>query len=182
MNLPATVVDGEAFAFACGWLERFRDNPSPWSDESGLTLEAGDGYWRAFLRQVVRGPFVNNRLQALAIARGGDADAIDVVNEFINEMRSLGAKLPTEFEAFTMDFTAGADRGAGTAGAATQTPVRAQHGRYAGGQRDHGSIRIAILAPPQVAQRQRSPLRAALGERHRGGCALRGNRGQDRSW
>jgi hypothetical protein len=107
MNLPATVVDGEAFAFACGWLERFRDNPSPWSDESGLTLEAGDGYWRAFLRQVVRGPFVNNRLQALAIARGGDADAIDVVNEFINEMRSLGAKLPTEFEAFTMDFTAG---------------------------------------------------------------------------
>jgi hypothetical protein len=70
-------------------------------------LEAGDGYWRAFLRRVVRGPFVNNRLQALFIARGGDGDAIDEINQFINEMRSVGAKLPTEFEAFSMDYHAG---------------------------------------------------------------------------
>jgi hypothetical protein len=107
MSLPATVTNSEAFAFACEWLEWFRDNASPWSAESGLTLEAGDGYARNFFRQVVRGPFVNNRLRALAIARGGEADAIDAVNEFINEMRSLGAKLPTEFEAFSMDFHAG---------------------------------------------------------------------------
>jgi hypothetical protein len=106
-NLPASVTDAEAFDFACRWLERFWHEGSPWSPESGLTLAAGDGHWRSFLHQVIRGPFVNNRLRALFIARGGDAIAIEEVNEYINTMRSLGAKLPQEFEIFSMEVHAG---------------------------------------------------------------------------
>jgi len=46
-------------------------------------------------------------LQVLAIARGGDGDAIEVVNEFINELESARVPLPTELVAFSMDVRAG---------------------------------------------------------------------------
>ena len=107
-NLPATRgIEAEVFDFACRFLTGFRYSDSPWGSASLLDSRAGDDYWRHNLRRIVRWPSVSNRLQLLAIARGGDAIAIDVANEFINEMRSLGGKLPTELEAFSMDVHAG---------------------------------------------------------------------------
>ena len=107
-SLPATRgIEAEAFDFACRFLTAFRDSDSPWGSASLLDSKAGDDYWRANLRQIVRCPSVTNRLKLLAIARSGDSIAIEVANEFINEMRSLGGKLPTELEAFSMDVHAG---------------------------------------------------------------------------
>jgi hypothetical protein len=100
-------VEAEAFEFACRWLEGFRDSDSPWGSASLLDPAAGDDFWRDRLRRIVRWPSVTIRLQVLAAARGGDAIAIEVVNEFINQMRSLGVMLPIEFEAFSMDVHAG---------------------------------------------------------------------------
>jgi len=107
-TLPAIrAVEAEAFQFACRWLEGFRDSDSPWGSASLLDPEAGDDFWRDRLRAIVRWPCVTTRLQVLAVARRGDAIAIEVVNEFINQMRSLGVMLPIEFEAFSMDVHAG---------------------------------------------------------------------------
>jgi hypothetical protein len=107
-NLPAIRgIEAKAFDFACRFLTEFRDSDSPWGSASLLDPKAGDDFWRDNLRRIVRWPSVTNRLQLLAIARSGDAIAIEVANEFINEMRSLGAKLPIEFEAFSMDVHAG---------------------------------------------------------------------------
>jgi len=107
-TLPAIrAVEAEAFQFACRWLEGFRDSDSPWGSASLLDPEAGDDFWRDRLRAIVRWPCLTTRLQVLAIARGGDSITIDVVNEFINQLRSHRAKLPTEFEAFSMEVHAG---------------------------------------------------------------------------
>jgi len=107
-NLPSTRgIDAEAFDFACRFLTGFRDSDSPWGSASPLDSQAGDDYWRANLRRIVRTPSVTNRLKLLAIARSGDSIAIEMANEFINETRSLGGKLPTELEAFSMDVHAG---------------------------------------------------------------------------
>src|SRR5262249_1689373 len=100
-------VEADAFDFACRFLTDFRDSDSPWGSASLLDPAAGDDFWRDHLRRIVRWPSVTIRLQVLAVARGGDAIAIEVVNEFINQMRSLGVMLPIEFEAFSMDVHAG---------------------------------------------------------------------------
>ena len=73
-KLPAARKDSETFAYACRWLQRMWDSDSPWSSESALTNAAGTGFWRDNLRRSVRFS-VTNRLQVLAIARAGDADA-----------------------------------------------------------------------------------------------------------
>jgi hypothetical protein len=105
-KMPAARKDSEAFAFACRWLQRIWDIDSPWSSESMLTSAAGIGHWRDTLRRAIRFS-LTNRLQVLAIARGGDADAIDVANELINELKSKRVPLPTELEGFSMDVHAG---------------------------------------------------------------------------
>jgi hypothetical protein len=107
VKLPAVQADREAYAFACRVLGEFADSSSPWSRESALSPQAGRGFARDMLARVVRSPYVNLRLQVIAAARAGDDDAIFVVNHFINDMKSLGVRLPTEFAAYTMDAVAG---------------------------------------------------------------------------
>lgn len=80
-TLPAARIDAEAFDFACCWLQRFWNSDSPWSKESALTAASGIGHWRDMLRGSVRFSLAN-RLQVLAIARGGDADAIEARRRF----------------------------------------------------------------------------------------------------
>ena len=107
VKLPAVQKDREAYAFARRMLQGFRDTSSPWSSESALSPQAGRGFFRDILARSVRSAYVNLRLQVLAAARAGDDDAIFVVNHFINDMKSLGVQLPTEFAAYSMDVVAG---------------------------------------------------------------------------
>jgi hypothetical protein len=103
---PATRIEAEAHDFACRLLRNLWSSVSSWSSESTLTPAAGVGQWRHTLRGSVWFSLAN-RLQVLAIARGGDGDAIEVVNEFINELESARVPLPTELVAFSMDVRAG---------------------------------------------------------------------------
>lgn len=107
VKLPAVQADRDAYAFACRMLRGFADTSSPWSSELALSPQAGRGFFRDVLARSVRSPYVNLRLQVLAAARAGDDDAIFVVNHFINDMKSLGVQLPTEFAAYSMDVVAG---------------------------------------------------------------------------
>ena len=104
-KLPAARKDADAFVFAMDWLQRWWESDSPWSSESALTNAASIGFWRETLRRSVHFS-LTNRLQVLAIARGGDVDAIEVVNELINELTSAREPLPTELAALSMDMHA----------------------------------------------------------------------------
>jgi hypothetical protein len=106
-KLPAARKDAEAFKLACRWLQRFLGSGTPWSNESGFSPAASDAFKRHMLRGLIRSPAIPNRLRMLGFARAGDADAIAVAAEFMNELASAHTPLLLEFQAFDMEMRAG---------------------------------------------------------------------------
>jgi hypothetical protein len=105
-TLPATAVEAEALTFAREWLVRIQEAGSPWSEHSPFTAEAG----RAVVRHLMRcGALLHsiNRLQIIAMARAGDADADAVLRQLLIEMQSRGDPLPTELAAYNMELLHG---------------------------------------------------------------------------
>jgi hypothetical protein len=100
MTLPATVDEAEAIEFARDWLRCHSGNP--WSDHPNRTADAGRAFWRQLLWRAARQHPVY-RLQIIAVARAGDADANEVIRTLIIEMQSRGDPMPAELVAFTME-------------------------------------------------------------------------------
>jgi hypothetical protein len=100
MKLPATSDAAEMVAFARSFLERHSGNP--WSDHPNSSAEAGRAFWQHVLWRAARMHPVH-RMQVIAMARGGDRDADQVLRTLIIEMQSRGEQLPTELTNFTME-------------------------------------------------------------------------------
>ena len=91
-------------AFARDWLARHIGNP--WSDYDNNSADAGRALWRHLLWQAVRQHPVY-RLRIIAMARGGDRDADEVLRTLIIETQSIGGTLPAELVAFNMEILHG---------------------------------------------------------------------------
>jgi hypothetical protein len=100
MTLPARSIEAEAVDFARDWLRRHSGNP--WSDHPNRTADASRAFWRQLLWRAARQHPVY-RLQIIAMARAGDADADEAIRTLIIEMQSRGDPMPAELVAFTME-------------------------------------------------------------------------------
>jgi hypothetical protein len=107
-NLPATLVESEALAFARKFVIGLHRTGGPWSGHSPFS----DIESRAFVRQIFRQmlPFASLRLQLTALARAGDPDARDVLHTLMIEAKSRGEDLPIELEGYNMEVLAGGTR------------------------------------------------------------------------
>jgi hypothetical protein len=105
-QLPMTMVEDEAMAFARQEFAQFRDGTNPWSEHSPLSGGAGRALTRYFMRQ---GALLHpiNRLRIIAMARAGDVDAVTVLKTLIIEAQSRGEALPAELATFNMEILHG---------------------------------------------------------------------------
>jgi hypothetical protein len=103
-KLPVTLVETDALAFARKFIAEFHYSGGPWSGHSPFS----DIESRAFIRQTLQQMLwlASSRLQLIALARAGDADADTVLRMAIVEARSRRAELPTELENYNMEVLA----------------------------------------------------------------------------
>jgi hypothetical protein len=106
VNLPARrLLEAEAEAYAREQLSVYSNASNPWSEDSPLTMAAGRAMVR-HLMDVLRA-FAQldprSEMMLVAMARGGDPDADQIVRDMALERRSRGEFIAPWLEAYIWD-------------------------------------------------------------------------------
>jgi hypothetical protein len=104
-NLPAVIAlterEAAALALADQEIAKYRGSGSPWSSASLMSHDGSAAMVRDVLQLGVAD--VRARLLLLQLARAGDRNAADVLDQLMLEVQSAGRRMPTELEAYDMD-------------------------------------------------------------------------------
>ncbi len=112
-QLPATLVEAEALAFARAELDWFRGNPISLFGVDVRFFNAGDN--RRFVRQTVKNYALRHPVNMMEIAdyaRGGWDIADETLRELIIEFQDRREPLPTYLASYSMDVMRGGFRNA----------------------------------------------------------------------
>jgi hypothetical protein len=109
-NLPTytEAIEAEALAFAREMIAGFARGDNPWSADPAMSANASTALFHHIVQLALQ--FTQTRMDIIAAAKAGDADAIEVLRALLLESKAIRADMPSDLIEYDMHITRHGER------------------------------------------------------------------------